>query len=90
MFFVILRITFICRDGGTGRHAVLRGQWAMLVRVRVPLSAHDISDLAPKTLYRMVQKRQNGTENGTEDSSITPKPGPWSSGLFCVGTAQII
>ena len=78
MFFVILRITFIRRGGGTGRHAVLRGQWAMLVRVRVPLSAHNTSDLALKTWYRMVQKRQNGTENGTEDSSITPEPGPWN------------
>ena len=32
--------TAISRGGGTGRHAVLRGQWALLVRVRVPLSAH--------------------------------------------------
>ena len=62
-----MRNPFICRGGGTGRHAVLRGQWAMLVRVRVPLSAHNISDLAPKTWYRMVQNPQNGTENGTED-----------------------
>jgi len=36
-----------------------------LVRVRVPLSAHNISDLATKTWYRMVQKRQNGTAIGT-------------------------
>ena len=74
MFFVILRITFICRDGGTGRHAVLRGQWAMLVRVRVPLSAHNISDLALKTWYNMVQHGPNGTTNGTTRLSITPQP----------------
>jgi hypothetical protein len=27
----------------------------------------------------MVQNPQNGTENGTEDSSITPEPRPGSS-----------
>ena len=88
MFFVILRINFICRGGGTGRHAVLRGQWAMLVRVRVPLSAHDISDLALKTWYIMVHYGPNGTLNGT--LSITPQPGPWSSCQFSVITSQVI
>ena len=40
LYFAIIKKHFkICRGGGTGRHAVLRGQWAMLVRVRVPLSA---------------------------------------------------
>ena len=86
MFFVILRITFICRGGGTGRHAVLRGQWAMLVRVRVPLSAHNISDLDPKMWYNMVQHGPNGTTLVQHHLGITPQPGPWSSGQFSVGT----
>ena len=38
----------------------------------------------------MVQKAQIGTENGTEDSSITPQPGPWSSGQFSVITSQVV
>ena len=62
----------------------------MLVRVRVPLSAHNISDLAPKTWYRMVQNHLNGTENGTEDLGITPQPGPWSSGQFSVINSQVV
>ena len=74
----------------TPKLLILREIPLCLVRVRVPLSAHDISDLDPKTWYRMVQKAQIGTENGTEDSSITPQPGPWSSCQFCVITSQVI
>jgi len=74
----------------TPKLLILKSSASYLVRVRVPLSAHNISDLAPKTWYRMVQKRQNGTENGTEDSSITPQPGPWSTGQFSVITSQVV
>ena len=81
---------YIMNPAKTSKLLILREILLCLVRVRVPLSAHDISDLAPKTWYRMVQKRQNGTENGTEDSSITPQPGPWSSCQFSVITSQVI
>ena len=74
----------------TPKLLILRNNTLPLVRVRVPLSAHKICDLAPKTWYRMVQKRQNGTEIGTEYSSITPQPGPWSSGQFSVIASQVI
>ena len=39
----------------TPKLLILRVIRLCLVRVRVPLSAHNISDLAPKTLYRHVQ-----------------------------------
>jgi len=39
----------------TPKLLILRNNTLPLVRVRVPLSAHNISDLAPKTLYRHVQ-----------------------------------
>ena len=56
--------------------------------VRVPLSTHDISDLALKTWYIMVHYGPNGTLNGT--LSITPQPGPWSSGQFSVRDFQVV
>jgi len=74
----------------TPKLLILKSRATYLVRVRVPLSAHNISDLAPKTWYRMVQKCQNGTENGTEDSSITPQPGPWSTCQFGVRNSQVV
>ena len=57
----------------------------MLVRVRVPLSAHNISDLALITWYIMVHYVPKGTLN----SGITPQPGPWSSGQFSVISSQV-
>ena len=62
----------------------------MLVRVRVPLSAHNISDLALKTWYIMVHYGPNGTTNGTTRLGITPDPGPWSTGQFSVITSQVV
>ena len=38
----------------------------------------------------MVQKCQNGTEDGTEDLGITPQPGPWSTGQFSVRNSQVV
>jgi len=38
----------------------------------------------------MVQNPQNGTENGTENSGITPHPGPWSTGHFSVVNSQVV
>ena len=70
----------------TPKLLILRNKTLPLVRVRVPLSAHDISDLALKTWYTLVHTRLNGTHT----LGITPQPGPWSTGQFCVITSQVI
>ena len=62
----------------TPKLLILKLSASYLVRVRVPLSAHNISDLALKTWYNMVQHTPNGTTNGTTRLGITPHPGPWS------------
>ena len=51
----------LANTGGGGRI------WTFDLRVMSPTHRNNISDLALKTWYRMVQKCQNGTENGTED-----------------------
>ncbi len=38
-----LLIILPCRDGGIGRHAILRGWWPKAVRVRFPLSVPNIT-----------------------------------------------
>jgi hypothetical protein len=54
---------------GSGNHKslILKNNTLHLVRVRVPLSAHDISDLAQKTWYTLVHTWLNGTHNGTHN-----------------------
>jgi len=64
----------------------LRGQWAMLVRVRVPLSAHNISDLAPKTWYNIVQQAQMVQHH----LGIRPHPRPGTTGFLCVIFSQVV
>ena len=79
---------YIMNHSKTPKLLILRGLHLSPVRVRVPLSAHDISDLAPKTWYIMVHYVPNGTLNGT--LSITPDPRPGSTGVFSVLSTQII
>ena len=77
---------YIMNPSKTPKLLILREILLCLVRVRVPLSAHNISDLALKTWDIMVHYGSNGTLN----SGITPQPGPWSSGQFSVITSQVI
>ena len=49
----------------TPKLLILRNNTLPLVRVRVPLSAHNISDLDLKTWYGLVRITQNGTAIGT-------------------------
>jgi hypothetical protein len=53
------------RFSKTPKLLILKSSASYLVRVRVPLSAHNISDLAPKTWYGLVRITQNGTAIGT-------------------------
>ena len=79
---------YIMNTSKTPKLLILSEMLLCPVRVRVPLSAHDISDLALKTWYIMVHYGPNGTLNGT--LSITPQPGPGTAGQFSVITSQVI
>ena len=75
---------YIMNPSKTPKLLILKSSASYLVWVRVPLSAHNISDLALKTWYIMVHYGPNGTLNGT--LSITPHPRPGLSS----GIAQVV